>query len=92
MIYSPRAARSVHKSHIPSLPKNNPYLLRLRARRANSIERNYGPRTNRDNHLGKGTPLTRTKLRPDDYIDHYVACLSCCPYSDASDVVRKNRQ
>ena len=25
MIYSPRAAPSVNKSHIPSLPKNNPY-------------------------------------------------------------------
>ena len=28
MIYSPRAAPSVNKSHIPSLPKNNPYLVR----------------------------------------------------------------
>ena len=28
MIYSPRAAHSVNKSHISSLPQNNPYLLR----------------------------------------------------------------
>ena len=27
MIYSPRAAPSVNKSRIPSLPKNNPYLV-----------------------------------------------------------------
>ena len=27
MIYSPRAAPSVNKSHIPSLLKNNPYLI-----------------------------------------------------------------
>ena len=27
VIYSPRAATSVNKSHIPSLPQNNPYLI-----------------------------------------------------------------
>ena len=26
MIYSPRAAPSVNRSHIPSLPQNNPYI------------------------------------------------------------------
>ena len=31
MIYSPRATPSVNKSHIPSLPQNNPYIYLLLA-------------------------------------------------------------